>query len=75
MSVILLTPGNLSLFLSYDGIVDDNVTVKCLRRVAMYGAIGCISIGWNKKKNHQTFWKDTVILLKYHVRYFQEAEM
>lgn len=49
MSVILLTPGNLSLFLSYDGIVDDNFTFKCLKRVAICGILRHISIGWNKK--------------------------
>lgn len=49
MSVILLTPGNLSLFLSYDGIVDDDFTYKCLKRVAVCGISGYISVGWNKK--------------------------
>lgn len=51
MSVILLTPGNLSLFLSYDGIVDDNFTLKCLKRVAICGFLGHISTGWNKIKD------------------------
>lgn len=32
MSVILLTPGNLSPFLSYYGIVDDNCTFRYLKR-------------------------------------------
>ena len=57
MSVILLTPGNLSLLLSYDGIVDDNFTFKCLKRVVICGILGHISIGWNKKMNNQTFRK------------------
>lgn len=53
MSVILLTPGNLSLFLSYDSIVDDNFTFKCLKRVAVCGILGYISVDWDKEKNVQ----------------------
>lgn len=77
MSVILLTPGNLSLFLSYDGIVDDNFTLKCLKRVAICGFLGHISTGWNKIKDiTRHFANDTSILwFKYHARYFWEGEM
>lgn len=53
MSVILLTPGNLSLFLSYDGIVDDDFTYKCLKRGAACGILGYISVGWNREENVQ----------------------
>ena len=57
MSVILLTPGNLSLLLSYGGIVDDNFTLKYLKRTILYGILGHINIGWNKKMHNQTFCK------------------